>query len=76
MNHTYEGTYKNARAMWVRHVIGFIVSINSFLDIFGILDKNPNHKYMVYEAYIDDVNKHKKKIDGQGNSIFFRICFW
>ena len=84
MNHTYEETYKNARAMWavrVARFLEFITEIDYFLDTFlnkfGIprIFGEHKHKYVVYEAYIDDVNKHKKKIDGQGNSIFFRICF-
>ena len=68
MNHTYEETYKNARAMWVRHVFGFIISIdriNTFLNNkFGIplIFGKREHKYIVYEAYTDDVNKHKKKL--------------
>src|SRR6266511_1507155 len=82
MNHTYEKTYKNARAVWVAHIVGFIAGIETSLDyhyhlisINSVSRKNHNRHYIVYYVYIDDVNKHKKKIDGQGNSIYFRICF-
>ena len=82
MNHTYEKTYKNARAVWVAHVVGFIAGLEYFLGILPLLrigtqweEKEWKSKYIVYEAYIDDVNKHKKKLMAKVTPSFSEFVF-